>query len=216
MKKQILLPMLLSAFILGSVAGPIHNRAEAASTLKYGMKNGAVKDLQVRLGTLGHLSAKATGYYGTLTEAAVRKFQREQGLSIDGVAGPNTMARLARLTVSKAELDKLARVIHGEARGESFEGQVAVGAVVMNRLKSDKFPKTIHDVIFQPGAFTAVSDGQYKLKPSKQAYRAARAAIRGQDPSGKSLYYFNPDIATSKWIWTRHQTKKIGKHIFAK
>lgn len=216
MKKRIVLSLFLSALMLGSAGGAAYAHAEAAPVLKQGMKNSDVWDLQFRLGTGGYLSVAATGYYGPLTEEAVRKFQLKYGLAVDGVAGPETMAKLKQVSVNKTELDKLARLIHGEARGESFEGQVAVGAVVMNRLKSAEFPKTIDDVIFQPGAFTAVSDGQYSLTPNKEAYRAAKAAVRGIDPSDQSLYYFNPDIATSEWIWTRQQIKKIGKHIFAR
>jgi N-acetylmuramoyl-L-alanine amidase len=216
MKKQIVLPLLLSALMLGSMAGPAITKAEAASVLKHGSQNSDVWDLQFHLSTRGYLSVASTGYYGSLTEAAVRKFQRDHGLTVDGVAGPQTLAKLKDSTFNKTDVDKLARLIHGEARGESFKGQVAVGAVVINRLKSANFPKTIHDVIFQPGAFTAVSDGQYSLTPNEEAYRAARAALSGMDPSSHSLYYFNPDIAKSKWIWTRQQVKKIGKHIFAR
>ncbi|MFT9849026.1 cell wall hydrolase [Aneurinibacillus sp. REN35] len=216
MKKRIVVPLLLSALMLGTTAGPTYAHAGAAPMLKKGMKNSDVWDLQFQLGTQGYLSVASTGYYGTLTEKAVQAFQREHGLAVDGVAGPNTLAKIKKSTIKKEDVDKLARVIHGEARGESFEGQVAVGAVVLNRLQSEEFPKTMQEVIFQPGAFTAVSDGQYALTPNKQAYRAAREALRGVDPTDRSLYYFNPDIATSKWIWTRQQIKKIGKHIFAK
>ncbi|MBN6186711.1 cell wall hydrolase [Aneurinibacillus sp. BA2021] len=216
MRKKIVMPLLLSALMLGSAAGPVQAQTEGAPVLKKGMKSSAVRDLQFQLGTQGYLSAASTGYYGTLTEKAVREFQRAHGLSVDGVAGPQTMAEMNKAAIHKEDIDRLARIIHGEARGESFEGQVAVGAVVLNRLQSKEFPKTMHEVIFQPGAFTAVSDGQYALAPNKQAYRAARAALRGDDPTNRALYYFNPDLATSEWIWSRQQIKKIGKHIFAK
>lgn len=108
----------------------------------------------------------------------------------------------------------MAKIINSEARGEPYKGQVAVGAVVMNRIQSAQFPDNIRDVVFQPGAFTAVDDGQYWLTPNKTAYLAAQDAVRGWDPTNNSLYYFNPDTATSAWIWSRPQTVKIGKHIF--
>lgn len=112
-------------------------------------------------------------------------------------------------------MDILAKVIYSEARGEPYKGQVAVGAVVMNRIQSSQFPNNIKDVVFQKGAFTAVSDGQYWLTPNRTAYLAALDAVRGWDPTTNSLYYFNPDTATSAWIWSRPQNLKIGKHIFA-
>jgi N-acetylmuramoyl-L-alanine amidase len=110
----------------------------------------------------------------------------------------------------------MAKAIHAEARGEPFEGQVAIGGVILNRVRSDKFPNTVHGVIYQPYAFTAVIDGQIYLEPNSTAYKAADLAIKGWDPSEGALFYFNPKTATSKWIWTRPQIKKIGNHIFAK
>jgi N-acetylmuramoyl-L-alanine amidase len=123
---------------------------------------------------------------------------------------------LKKVSVNAKELDILAKLVYGEARGEPFAGQVAVAAVVMNRVKSPLFPDTVPQVIFQEGAFTAIHDGQYYLTPNKTAYRAAWEAVRGWDPSGGALYYFNPHTATSSWIWSRPQIKKIGKHIFAR
>lgn len=110
----------------------------------------------------------------------------------------------------------MAKAVYAEARGEIFEGQVAVAAVILNRVKSSKFPNSPHGVIYEPYAFTAVSDGQIKLEPNSNAYRAVDLAINGWDPSEGAIYYFNPNTATSKWIWSRPQTKKIGNHIFAK
>jgi N-acetylmuramoyl-L-alanine amidase len=219
MKKRILLSLFLLIPVLFSM-GPIP-QVEAAPTLVYGNKNAHVRDLQSRLSSRGYFSASVTGFYGSITTEAVRRFQRDYGLKPDGVAGPQTWAKLKRGSAKKVSVNKkdiyiLARLIHGEARGESFKGQVAVGAVVINRLHSPSFPDSITDVIFQPGAFTAVNDKQYFLKPNQTAYRAALAAVKGMDPTKNSLYYFNPDIATSKWIWTRPRTVKIGKHIFAR
>jgi N-acetylmuramoyl-L-alanine amidase len=118
------------------------------------------------------------------------------------------------LGLSENDLTIMANAVYGEARGEPYEGQVAVAAVILNRVKSPQFPNTVHGVIFQPGAFTAVADGQIWLTPNETAKRAVRDAVNGWDPTGGCIYYFNPETATSKWIWTRPQVKKIGKHIF--
>ena len=116
--------------------------------------------------------------------------------------------------ISQADLDLLARVIYAEARGEDFEGQVAVGAVVLNRLQDPRFPKTIREVIYQAGAFTAVTDKQIHLEPDQKAYRAAEAALDGEDPSGNAPYYYNPRLATDRWIKSRPVVKRIGNHTF--
>ncbi|MGO4376180.1 cell wall hydrolase, partial [Paenibacillus sp. MCAF20] len=126
-----------------------------------------------------------------------------------------TWETLKKVSVNQKELDLLARIIYAESRGEPYKGQIAVGAVVMNRVAASDFPNTVQGVIEQPGAFTAVDDGQYYMKPDSTAYKAALEAIRGNDPTNGALYYFNPDTATSKWIWSRQQTLKIGRHIFA-
>lgn len=118
--------------------------------------------------------------------------------------------------ISENDLKLMANAVYGEARGEPYIGQVAVAAVILNRLESEKFPDTVSGVIFQPGAFTAVADGQIWLTPNKQAKKAVMDAINGWDPTVGALYYFNPATATSKWIWSRPQVKKIGKHIFCK
>lgn len=190
--------------------------AQAATVLKMGSSNGDVWDVQYRLQVLGYYTKPLDGVYGSETARAVRAFQNDYGLTVDGIVGPATWRALKKYSLNQYEMEVMARVIHGEARGEPYIGQVAVGAVVMNRIQSPDFPDTIYGVVFQPGAFTAVSDGQYWLTPNETAYRAARDAVRGWDPTGEALYYFNPEIATSKWIWTRPQTVRIGNHIFAK
>ncbi len=186
----------------------------AASTLQAGSTGGDVWDLQYRLKALGSFNQQLTGFYGTHTKAAVQSFQRNYGLQIDGKAGPQTWRALKKYSLNQSEMDILARVIYSEARGEPYVGQVAVGAVVMNRIQSGQFPDNIRDVVFQRGAFTAVDDGQFWLKPDKTAYLAAQDAVRGWDPTYHSLFYFNPKTATSAWIWTRPQNVTIGNHIF--
>ncbi|MGE7610637.1 spore cortex-lytic enzyme [Paenibacillus sp. NPDC101420] len=189
--------------------------ASAAPVLTVGSSSGDVWDLQYRLKTLNFYTQPLDGVYGSQTKAAVAKFQKAYGLNADGVTGTKTWNALKKYTLSIEEMDILAKVIYSESRGEPYKGQVAVGAVVMNRIQSSQFPDNIKDVVFQKGAFTAVSDGQYWLTPNRTAYLAALDAVRGWDPTNNSIYYFNPDTATSAWIWTRPQNLKIGKHIFA-
>ncbi|SME90387.1 N-acetylmuramoyl-L-alanine amidase [Paenibacillus barengoltzii] len=208
----LLFVIMLSAGLLG---GATPTPAAAASgTVKLGSTSGDVWDLQYRLKALGIFNEQLTGYYGTKTQQAVRTFQSRYGLQVDGVAGPQTWKALRKYSLNQTEMDLLARVIYSEARGEPYTGQVAVGAVVMNRIQSSLFPDTINGVVFQPGAFTAVDDGQIWLTPDRTAYLAALDAVRGWDPSYGSLYYFNPKTATSKWIWSRPQKLQIGNHIF--
>lgn len=208
------LAFLLVIVLAGAIVAPAS--AEAAVTLQQGSEGGDVWDLQYRLQILGYYGLPLDGKFGRHTVQAVRKYQRNYGLPVDGIAGPATWTSLKRFTLNMAEMDMMAKIIYSEARGESYTGQVAVGAVVMNRIRSPLFPNDIAGVIFQPRAFTAIDDGQYWLKPNKTAYLAAWDAVRGWDPTGGSLYYFNPDTATSAWIWSRPQTVKIGRHIFAK
>ncbi|WP_231573484.1 spore cortex-lytic enzyme [Paenibacillus sp. FSL H7-0737] len=189
--------------------------ASAAPVLTVGSSSGDVWDLQYRLKTLNFYTQPLDGVYGSQTKVAVAKFQKAYGLNADGVTGTKTWNALKKYTLSIEEMDILAKVIYSESRGEPYKGQVAVGAVVMNRIQSSQFPDNIKDVVFQKGAFTAVSDGQYWLTPNRTAYLAALDAVRGWDPTNNSIYYFNPDTATSAWIWTRPQNLKIGKHIFA-
>ncbi|WP_261303872.1 spore cortex-lytic enzyme [Paenibacillus andongensis] len=214
--KKLVLVVLFASIGLGfTVSAWSQPTSAAGATLKQGSQNGDVWDAQFRLETLGYYQQSADGKYGPITAAAVRNFQYNYGLTVDGMIGAKTWETLRNYSVNQAELDMLAKVIYSEARGESYEGQVAVGAVVMNRLQSSKFPNSIQGIIFEPGAFTAVSDGQYWLKPDATAYMAAQDAVRGWDPTKGALYYFNPDTATSKWIWSRPQTVRIGHHIFA-
>jgi N-acetylmuramoyl-L-alanine amidase len=205
----------LLAVFLVSAALPAQQAEAAGPTLRFGSTGGDVWDLQFRLQILGYYNIKLDGVYGSSTVQAVRRFQQNYGLTADGVAGPRTWAALKRVSVNARELTLLARAVYSEARGEPYVGQVAIAAVIMNRLQSPHFPNTVAGVIFQRNAFTAVQDGQFWLEPDATAYAAAWDAVRGWDPTGGALYYFNPATATSEWIWTRKQTGKIGNHIFA-
>lgn len=189
---------------------------------KMGSSGSEVTRIQTRLKNWGYYTGSVDGIYGSKTKQAVESFQRKNGLTADGIAGPATLKAMglpagtasASSNASNSNLDLLARVIHGEARGESYTGMVAVGAVVLNRVDDSRFPKTIAGVIYQPGAFDAVSDGQINLKPSTQAYNAARDALNGWDPTYGCVYYWNPATATSSWIWSRTIKVTIGKHVF--
>ncbi len=192
-----------------------------------------IKLVQKKLKNWGYYKGKVDGIYGSGTKNAVILFQKRNKLVVDGIVGDKTLAAMG---ISKSMLSSgnssssnvsgvngytnqdyqlLARLIHAEARGESYTGQVAVGAVVLNRVKSSSFPNTISGVIYQPYAFTCVNDGQINLAPNNSAYRAAKDAMNGWDPSYGSLYYYNPKIATSNWIFTRPTVVTIGNHVFA-
>lgn len=200
---------------------------EAGSILlKYGSRGEQVKTVQTKLKNWGYYNGNVDGIYGWRTAVAVKAFQKKNGLKVDGIVGDATAKALgmnvAAKTASRAgtsrsdEVNTLAQCIHGEARGEPYIGQVAVGAVILNRVDDPRFPNTIAGVIFQPGAFTAVTDGQMFQPPGDSALKAARDALNGWDPSGGALYYYNPAKTTNKWIWSRPIIKVIGKHYFCK
>ena len=180
-------------------------------------------EVQKRLKKWGYYTGAVDGINGPKTKAAVKKFQKRYGLTQDGIVGPLTAAKMG-LTVSGASSSSnynsndrylLAKVIYAEARGESYTGQVAIGAVVLNRVEDSRFPNTIAGVIYQPWAFTAVNDGQINLEPNQKAYQAADDALNGWDPTYGCVYYYNPQTATSKWIFTTKKVTQIGKHVFA-
>ena len=187
---------------------------------KRGSTGSEVRNIQTRLKNWGYYTGWVDGIYGAKTEAAVKKFQQKNGLTPDGIAGPATLAKIGLPTnatsQNSANVNLLARVIHGEARGEIYEGQVAIAAVVLNRVKHASFPSTIAGVIYQNGAFTAVDDGQINLSPGESSYRAARDALNGWDPTGGAIYYYNPRTATNQWIRSRPIIRTIGKHVFCK
>lgn len=182
------------------------------------------KVIQQRLKQWGYYSGAIDGILGPKSIAAIKKFQTKNGLVADGIVGPLTAAKIgislsssssSSSKQSSSDLYLLAKCVYAEARGESYTGQVAVAAVVLNRVKSPDFPNTISGVIYQPWAFTAVHDGQINLEPNQTAYNAARDAMNGWDPTYGSLYYYNPSTATSKWIYSRQKVVTIGKHVFA-
>lgn len=175
--------------------------------------------IQKKLKTWGYYKGSVDGIYGSQTEKAVRLFQQRNGLSVDGIAGPVTLRAMGIFssstnTPTNSNLELLARVVYGEARGEPYIGQVAVAAVILNRVEDPRFPKTIAGVVYQAGAFDVVSDGQINLTPDETAYKAARDALNGWDPTYGCLYYYNPATATSKWIWSLPVSVKIGRHVF--
>ncbi|PYI50445.1 spore cortex-lytic enzyme [Paenibacillus flagellatus] len=230
--------------------------------LRYGAKGGDVYELQGRLKYLGFYHGDVDGDFGFATLQALKNFQYQFGMKVDGIVGGKTKVKLWEATkewspdrtprkgaeaappaptpgtgntpgatatgptqllpstnslgLSEQDLNLMANAVYGESRGEPYVGQIAVAAVILNRVKSASFPNTVSGVIFQPGAFTAVADGQIWLTPNEVARKAVQDALNGYDPTGGCIYYFNPETATSKWIWSRPQVKQIGKHIFCK
>ena len=198
---------------------------EVLALSKYGSRGSEVRTIQDKLKRWGYYTGSVDGIYGSQTVSAVKKFQQKNGLNVDGIAGTKTLSAMGIMTSASSSgsssnnssnVNLLARAIYGEARGEPYTGQVAVGAVILNRVKSSKFPNTIAGVIYQSGAFDAVSDGQINLNPDSTSKKAAQDALNGWDPSYGAIYYFNPSTATNKWIWSRPMTVTIGKHRFCK
>ncbi len=197
------------------------------AVLRQGSSGGEVSEVQRRLKQWGYYKGEVDGIFGEGTRQAVMYFQKKNGLTPDGVVGKSTYAALGMndsYDVLSAKNDSnytssdvylLAKCIYAEARGESYTGQVAVGAVILNRVKDPAFPNTVAGVIYQKGAFTAVSDGQINLKPDQTAIDAAEDALAGWDPTYGCLYYYNPAVATSAWIFNRETVLTIGKHVFA-
>lgn len=189
----------------------------SAVSYKWGSRGAGVSQIQTKLKNWGYYDGSVDGIYGSRTVSAVKYFQRKNGLVIDGIAGPATLAKMGISSASSGQsndVNLLARLISAEARGEPYVGQVAVGAVVLNRIDHPSFPNTLSGVIYQNGAFTCVKDGQFNQPIIDSAYKAARDAINGWDPAGGAIYYFNPSTATNAWIWSRPHIVTIGKHRF--
>lgn len=254
MKKNRLI-FILMLFIM-TAQMTLSERASAFSPqiIQQGAVGEDVIELQARLQHIGFYSGKIDGVFGWSTYWALRNFQYEFGMDIDGIAGKNAKEKLVKATkydaqktkekmhqspnnkgntekapekqqqtavnvpqgFSQNDINLMANAVYGEARGEPYQGQVAVASVILNRVRADAFPNTISGVIFEPRAFTAVADGQIWLTPNESAKRAVLDAINGWDPTESAIYYFNPDTATSAWIWSREQIKTIGKHIFCR
>ncbi len=239
-KKGVLIAALAAAFTLPAAigAGASFTKTEesaitqveavlSVATLRQGSKGDEVKEVQRRLKKWGYYNGSVDGVFGAGTRAAVIAFQKKNGLTADGIVGKATYQALginvssgATQTggmngFSSSEVYLLAKTIHAEGRGEPYTGQVAIGAVILNRVRDKAFPNTISGVVYQKHAFTAVSDGQINLTPNETAMKAARDAINGWDPTGGALYYYNPAIATSAWIFDRQTVTVIGKHVFA-
>ncbi|WAA11234.1 spore cortex-lytic enzyme [Fervidibacillus albus] len=251
-----------------SSEGNPRTHAFSNQVIQIGAVGDDVIELQARLQYIGFYNGKIDGVFGWQTYWALRNFQYEFGMKVDGLAGAETKQKLANVTkynesyvkeqinkgnsfthyggtettpqtndqsgsneqntpneptasnvpngFSQNDIKLMANAVYGEARGEPYVGQVAVAAVILNRIESPTFPNTVSGVLFEPGAFTAVSDGQIWLEPDETAKKAVLDAINGWDPSGNAIYYFNPNTATNSWIWSRPQIKQIGKHIFCK
>lgn len=193
------------------------------ATSRRGSSGSEVRKIQEKLKRWGYYSGSVDGIYGSGTESAVKKFQKANGLKADGIAGKATLNAMGISSSSSSsggnnsnDLNLLSRVVYSEARGEPYVGQVAVAAIVLNRVAHSSFPNSVAGVVYQSGAFDAVSDGQINLTPDSTARKAAQDAINGWDPTYGCIYYFNPSTATSKWIWSRPQVLTIGKHIFCR
>ena len=223
----------VGAYMINANISPTKLEAQTLSmvaprALYWGSRGDEVRRVQTRLRDWGYYDGAVDGIFGPATYRAVRRFQRANGLTVDGIIGPQTSAAIGIQlggaagggTNASAGVNRnddvylLARAVHGEARGEPYVGKVAVAAVVLNRVRDPSFPNTIAGVIYQPLAFTAVADGQINLEPDAESMRAARDAMNGWDPSYGCLYYWNPATSTSKWIWSRTKVLAIGKHWF--
>ncbi len=224
MKKKIIFIILLLGLVVTFDVVLMSWNSEVEALSKYGSRGTEVKTIQEKLKRWGYYSGSVDGIYGSQTVSAVKSFQKKNGLTVDGIAGTQTLKAMGITSSSSSSsssnnssnVNLLARVVYGEARGEPYTGQVAVAAVVLNRVKSSKFPNSISGVVYQSGAFDAVADGQINMTPDTTAKKAAQDALNGWDPSYGAIYYFNPSTATNKWIWSRPMTVTIGKHRFCK
>lgn len=217
MKRRELTAALAALFLVSILLITLSQQAEAVA-YKQGSSGSVVTKIQQTLKSAGFYTYTVDGIYGSRTTAAVKKYQKAKGLTVDGICGAQTLAAMG-IRVPDASADRntralLARLISAEARGEPYVGQVAVGAVVLNRVKHPSFPNTIPGVIYQSGAFSCIADGQFDQPVADSAYRAADDALNGWDPTGGAIYYFNPSTATSAWIWSRPLILTIGKHRF--
>ena len=212
---------LLLRIALGVFAARMWQTTDVLS--QQGSRGNEERQIQQKLKNWGYYFGEVDGIFGVQTKKAVMDFQRKNGLAVDGIAGNATLRAMGIYSsqqtsgsggYSDSDIALLANIISAEARGEPFEGQVAVGAVVLNRVEHPSFPDTLPGVVYQPGAFTAITDGQINVAVAESARKAAREALAGSDPSGGALYYYNPDKTSNKWIRTRPVIKRIGAHLF--
>lgn len=211
--------VLFFVFCLGATGFAVNNIVLQSNQTQVVATVSQNKQVQQKLKDYGFYKGKIDGIFGPQTRTAVRNFQKAWGLKVDGIVGTQTLKALGLYTTSSkgyssSEVYLLAKCVYAESRGEPYTGQVAVAAIILNRVKSKKFPNTISGVIYQPYAFTAVTDGQINLEPNSTAFSAANDAINGWDPTYGCLYYYNPKTATSKWIWSRQTVVTIGNHAF--
>ena len=226
MRRAIIATLAILAAVCVALGGLLAWSVARAETVYWGSRGETVRQVQTKLKQWGYYSGSVDGVFGQSTYEAVTWFQRANGLTADGTVGGATLAALgisaqsaegttAASAAGTSDVELLAHCVYGEARGEPYVGKVAVAAVVLNRVKSSSFPNTISGVIYQEGAFPCVSDGQLYLTPDEDAYRAARDALNGWDPTYGCLYYYNPATAVSAWIWSREVRLTIGAHSFA-
>lgn len=214
-KNHLFILILLCGFIAVSY---LYNNLSIDTLSRYGSRGTEVRQIQTKLKNWGYYKGSVDGIFGYQTYQGVRYFQSKNGLKVDGIAGPQTLAAMG-INSSSSSLSSsanlLARLISAESKGEPYLGQVAVGAVIMNRVNDSRFPNTIPGVIYQSGAFEPVQNGSINAAPVSSAIKAANEALAGYDPSGNAIYFFNPNTSTSSWIWSRTVVKVIGNHYFA-
>lgn len=217
-KKKLITTLIIFFVICVLIISIVQLAPSASAAYRKGSSGSMVTQIQKKLKEWGYYNGDADGIFGSLTEKAVISFQKKNGLTADGVVGSGTLAALglqdSSASTSTNDVNLLARLISAEARGEPYSGQVAVGAVVLNRIEHPSFPNSLSGVIYQSGAFSCMEDGQFDKPVADSAYKAARDALNGWDPSGGAIYYFNPSTATSSWIWSRPLIVTIGKHRF--
>ena len=219
-RKKLVVSLVVVFFLNALIIGLIQSSPSASAAIyKRGAQGEVVKQIQQKLKAAGLYNGNIDGIYGSGTENGVRTYQKNNGLKVDGIVGPETLRSMgiadnSGSSAQSGDLYLLSRIISAEARGEPYNGQVAVGAVILNRIEHPSFPDTLSGVIYQKGAFSCLYDGQFYKPIADSAYSAARDAINGLDPSGGAIYYYNPSTATSKWIFSRPVITTIGAHRF--
>lgn len=217
-KRKLITSLIVFFTVCVLVISMVQLSPSVEAAYRRGSSGSMVTQIQEKLRAWGYYNGSVDGVFGSRTEKAVIAFQRKNGLTADGVVGSSTLSALglqgSLASTGSNDVALLARLISAEARGEPYSGQVAVGAVVLNRIEHPSFPNSLSGVIYQSGAFTCMVDGQFDEPVADSAYKAARDAMNGWDPSGGAIYYFNPNTATSSWIWSRPLIVTIGKHRF--